>query len=224
MDDPMASQGFGTVRLFPLPNVVLLPGAVLPLHIFEERYKAMTADALVGDRQVAMALLRDGWEKSYYSRPPIEPVVCVGTILSHERLPDGNYNFLLQGHTRAQILGEINGQELYRIAKVKTLVETPAPEIDLELHRQKLTELFETGAYAMTGPAEPVRKLLAGPHPTPVVADLIAFNYFEDAAVKQAILAAPNVRARVERVIAELEELRPVPVQRRRSISPPSLN
>src|SRR5687768_2370471 len=68
------------VPLFPLPNVVLFPRAVLPLHIFEERYKTMAADALAGDRLVAMALLRPGWEKSYYGRPAIEPVVCVGTI------------------------------------------------------------------------------------------------------------------------------------------------
>src|SRR5476651_2067777 len=90
-----------TVPLFPLPNVVLFPRAVLPLHIFEERYKAMTADTLRGDGRIAMALLKPGWEKCYYQRPAIDPVVCVGTILSHEKLPDGTYNFLLQGAIRA---------------------------------------------------------------------------------------------------------------------------
>src|SRR5215217_8938156 len=93
----------GAVPLFPLPNVVLFPAAVLPLHIFEERYKAMTADALRGERRVAMALLRPGWEKSYYGRAAIEPVVCVGRILSHEKLVDGKYNFLLQGTLRARV-------------------------------------------------------------------------------------------------------------------------
>jgi hypothetical protein len=60
---PLESVGKGvlTVPLFPLPNVVLFPRAVLPLHIFEERYKAMTADVLAGDRLIAMALLRPGW-------------------------------------------------------------------------------------------------------------------------------------------------------------------
>src|SRR5438034_6247945 len=86
-----------SVPLFPLPNVVLFPRAVLPLHIFEERYKAMTADALAGNGQIAMAVLLPGWEKSYYARPAIEPVVCVGAIISHEKLADGKYNFLLQG-------------------------------------------------------------------------------------------------------------------------------
>src|SRR5947209_4114241 len=97
MEQASGHLRFEAVPLFPLPNVVLFPRAVLPLHIFEERYRAMMADALAGDRQVAMALLKPGWEKNYYARPAIEPVVCLGRILSHERLPDGCYNFLLQG-------------------------------------------------------------------------------------------------------------------------------
>ena len=62
MDDGPQSNAIdlSAVPLFPLPNVVLFPRAVLPLHIFEERYKAMTADALRGDRQIAMALLQAG--------------------------------------------------------------------------------------------------------------------------------------------------------------------
>src|SRR5215204_4472699 len=85
------------IPLFPLPNVVLFPRAILPLHIFEERYRQMTKDVLAGDGRIAMALLKPGWEKDYYSRPQIEPVVCVGKIVSWEKLPDGKYNFLLQG-------------------------------------------------------------------------------------------------------------------------------
>src|SRR5580700_7348822 len=111
MHDSSANAGpcgiLTAVPLFPLPNVVLFPRAILPLHIFEERYKAMTADALVGDGRIAMALLQPGWEKSYYERPRIEPVVCVGRILSHEQLPDGKYNFLLQGMLRATIVREV---------------------------------------------------------------------------------------------------------------------
>src|SRR5256885_15605887 len=94
------------VPLFPLPNTVLFPHAVLPLHIFEERYKRMTADALAGDRLIAMALLTPGWEKQYYSRPEIAPVVCVGRIISHEKLPAGKYHLLPQGETRARLIQE----------------------------------------------------------------------------------------------------------------------
>src|SRR5580765_2246057 len=117
-------ENLSHVPLFPLPNVVLFPRAVLPLHIFEQRYKQMTADVLGGDRQIAMALLRPGWEKCYYARPTIESAVCTGTILSHEKLPDGTYNFLLQGTSRARIVRELPRQDLpYRVAELEPLEE-----------------------------------------------------------------------------------------------------
>ena len=55
--DPVLQQFSGQAPLFPLPNVVLFPHAVLPLHIFEPRYRQMTADALEGERLIAMSLL-----------------------------------------------------------------------------------------------------------------------------------------------------------------------
>src|SRR5947199_2955847 len=138
------SRSLSAVPLFPLPNVVLFPRAVLPLHIFEERYKQMTHDALRGKRQIAMALLRPGWEKNYYGAPAVEPVVCVGTILSHERLPDGKYNFLLQGTHRARVVSELprDDDRLYRVAEVEVLDELPVMEIDLSNERGRLTNMF----------------------------------------------------------------------------------
>src|SRR3954468_19595907 len=103
MSDSWSDHDLARVPLFSLPSVVLFPRAVLPLHIFEQRYREMTADVLVGDKLIAMALLCPGWQENYYGRPAIEPVVCVGKVLSHEMLPDGKYNFLLQGQVRARI-------------------------------------------------------------------------------------------------------------------------
>src|SRR5262245_51754568 len=131
-DSESEPQDLSAVALFPLPNVVLFPRAILPLHIFEERYKAMTRDALRTDRQIAMALLRPGWEKCYYSRATIDPVVCVGQILQHEKLPDGTYNFLLQGLTRAKVVSERPpGECMYRVAELEPLVETKALGTDI---------------------------------------------------------------------------------------------
>jgi len=132
------------VPLFPLPNVVLFPRAVLPLHIFEERYKTMTADALGDRRLVAMALLKPGWERDYYSRPTIEPVVCIGKILTHEQLPDGKFNFLLQGVMRAKIVHETEAFDLpYRTADLDPLPEAKVMEIDLTDQRHKLIAMFD---------------------------------------------------------------------------------
>src|SRR5262245_29673524 len=87
----------GTVRLFPLPNVVLFPHVVQPLHIFEPRYRQLMADALEDDRLMTMALLRPGWETEYDKRQPIHSMVCIGRIFREERLADGKFNLLLQG-------------------------------------------------------------------------------------------------------------------------------
>src|SRR5437764_10770721 len=128
MSDSWSDHDLARVPLFPLPGVVLFPRAVLPLHIFEQRYRVMTADVLVGDKLIAMALLRPEWEKNYYGRAEIEPVVCVGKILSHEMLADGKYNFLLQGQLRARVTEEIVGEKPYRVARLTPIVEVPAME------------------------------------------------------------------------------------------------
>jgi len=193
------------VPLFPLPNVVLFPKAVLPLHIFEERYKTMTRHALEGDRQIAMALLRPGWEKCYYGRPAIEPVVCVGTILSAEELPDGKFNFLLQGTMRAQVVAEV-GNECYRLARVRPIEEIPAAPEVMRARRQQLIELFASHPAAATVMARQFLKILATPMPTVEIADLAVFTFVEDAAVKQSLLADADVARRVAAAISLLEE------------------
>jgi Lon protease-like protein len=91
-------SGFdGHARLFPLPNLVLIPKVVLPLHIFEPRYRQMTADALAGDRLIAMVLLKEGVEDAYEAAPPIHTIACLGKIVDDQRLPDGRYHIVLRG-------------------------------------------------------------------------------------------------------------------------------
>ena len=196
-----------SVPLFPLPNVVLFPRAVLPLHIFEERYKEMTADALAGNRQVAMALLKPGWEKDYYHRPGIEPVVCVGTILSFEKLADGKYNFLLQGHSRARVVRERGGRS-YRVAELEPIRQTNDLDVDLEAERERLSRVFRS-ALGGTPLGRQFRQLLAGPVRTADVADLLAFNYLDDVALKQSLLEEPDARSRVRRIVEAVEAGQP---------------
>jgi len=158
-----------------------------------------------------MALLRPGWEKDYYHRPEIEPVVCVGTILSHERLPDGKYNFLLQGHTRARVVLELpgTGDPPYRVARLEPITETHGLEIDLQEERQRLAGLFRATALGGTPMGRQFRQLLTGTARTGDVADLVAFNYLDDVSLKQALLEEADVRRRVRRVIEAVEQNQP---------------
>lgn len=197
-----------SVPLFPLPNVVLFPRAVLPLHIFEERYKDMTADALAGPRLVAMALLRPGWETQYYGRAPVHPVVCVGRILTHEKLRDGKYNFLLQGQVRARIVREHCGRP-YRQVELEELPRPPFLEIDVYEYRQRLVELFAQGGLGVLPIAGQVRQMLSGPMNTVDVGDLIAYNLLDDIPLKQSLLAEPDARARLAGLLRALEAMAP---------------
>jgi Lon protease-like protein len=212
------------VPLFPLPNVVLLPRAVLPLHVFEERYKVMTADALRGERLVAMALLKEGWERDYYQAPQIEPVVCVGRILSHEQLPDGRYNFLLQGVTRARVVRELRKRP-YRVAELEPILEHPAMEIDLADHRRHLRSVFADGPLARTAAAGQFAKLLDSDIPMPDVADLLAFNLLDDLHLKQSLLADGDAARRVARTVEAINQLAPLlAAEAERCEDRPSLN
>ena len=101
----------GTVRLFPLPNAVLFPQVMQPLHVFEPRYRQLAVDALAGDRFIAMALLAPGWQTDQSGTPPIHPVACLGRIIAEQRLADGRYNLLLRGMSRIQIAHEIPAQQ-----------------------------------------------------------------------------------------------------------------
>src|SRR5262245_63627768 len=116
-DDQWALTNFkGKVRLFPLPNLVLFPNVVQPLHVFEPRYRQMTADALADDRLMAVALLKPGWEDSYEKKPKIHKVACLSRVIAEQLLPDGRYNLLVRGLHRVRVQKELATDKLYRLA------------------------------------------------------------------------------------------------------------
>ena len=132
-----------TIPIFPLPNVVLFPQVFLPLHIFEPRYREMTADALRGDRIIGIVLLRPGWQQDYEGRPPVYPIGCAGVITHAEQLSDGRYNIVLRGIEKFRIVGEDHSRS-YRTAEIEGVDES-SPEADrasLTAARRKLEALL----------------------------------------------------------------------------------
>lgn len=128
-----------TLPLFPLPNSVLFPNVFLPLHIFEPRYREMVADALAGDRLIAMVLLRAGWEADYEGRPEVYQVGCAGLITFSSQHPDGRYNIVLRGLEKFRIVDEEHGRA-YRVARVESLMEEPT-ESDRAIVRAERSRL-----------------------------------------------------------------------------------
>ena len=86
----MSASALLRVPVFPLAGALLFPRSQLPLHIFEERYRAMTRDAMAGDRLIAMIQPKDNDEP-----PALFEIGCIGRILACEELDDGRFNLVL---------------------------------------------------------------------------------------------------------------------------------
>jgi len=143
------------VPIFPLPNVVFFPKTLLPLHIFEERYRKMTREAIAGDGRIAMVLLREGWEAKYHASPAVYEIACLGDIENYEELEDGKYNIVLAGVSRVRLLREVQHSP-YRLAEAEEISDAPCDDEALDIIRRRnhlaglfsrFTELATDGKY-----------------------------------------------------------------------------
>src|SRR5438309_1261471 len=95
MDVPSASSikdlapALDALPIFPLPQTVLFPGALLPLHVFEPRYRVMVKDCLLTHKAMAVALIGATSERDGNRHPRIEAVAGIGVIVDHVQLADG---------------------------------------------------------------------------------------------------------------------------------------
>lgn len=221
-DDANPLEGFaGVARLFPLPNLVLFPHVMQPLHIFEPRYRQMTADALEGDRLITMSLLRPGWENDYAKNPEIHPVACIGKIVAEQKLADGRYNILLRGLSRVQIQAEKPQVQLYRKADVELLVEAevddPVLEKELRKHLKKQAPHWFGDQKAVL---DQIRKLFRSDLPFGMLVDILAFTLPLDVEMKQAMLEELDVEKRARLLIQQLDCKKSVPASAGRTFPP----
>ncbi|MCS7166170.1 MAG: LON peptidase substrate-binding domain-containing protein [Gemmatales bacterium] len=208
----------GVVRLFPLPNVVLFPHALQPLHIFESRYIEMTEHALADDGLIAMVLLKPGWEAHYWGKPAIYDVACLGRIRWHERLANGRFNLLLQGLCRFRIENEIPADTRYRQAR-----GWPMPDLEIEVDQVLKRELLREISSRLN-PEHPLRETIAAldqlPVPVGVICDILAFALPFELRIKQHLLETLDVEERAHALLRhlrnlQLPELLPMPRQAR---------
>lgn len=203
---PLPAGFDGTARLFPLPNLVLFPHVVQPLHIFEPRYRQMTADALASDRLIAPVLLRPGWEDDYQSRPAIHPVACVGKVIADQRLEDGRYNLLLRGLRRARVIEEVPTAKLYRTARVELIEDVCALPSGMQKElRDELGRLVPHWFPGQEQLLEQFDRLLGSDLALGALADVFAFALPLEVEFKQQLLEEADVRQRVMRLLARLE-------------------
>ena len=202
----------GSVRLFALPNVVMFPHVMQPLQIFEPRYLEMLADALADDRLFAMALLEPGWELDYEGRPPIAPTVCVGRILSHQPLDDGQQNVLLVGLKRARIVSEVDSHRPYREAVAELLEDEYAagPGAKRASLQRKLLDLFQAVMPRVEGNNQPLETVFWGDVPLGMLTDIVTYMMPFELSFKQSLLSDTNVEHRARQLLKQLDQIGPV--------------
>lgn len=122
---PDSVQVPDVIPIFPLPKVVMLPGEVLPLHIFEPRYRELTRDALASHRVMGIVEVEPGHEQELPGSPPVREVGCVGFVAASEELPDGRFLLWLVGLERFRIVEELATTTSYRQVRVQY---EPTPE------------------------------------------------------------------------------------------------
>lgn len=110
------------IAIFPLPNVIFFPKTLLPLHIFEPRYRQMVKDTIATKQLIGMFLLEDGWQENYYGNPSIHSIGCAGEMIHVETLPDGKFDIVLRGLYRVRPI-EVVQEFPYRKARVEVLPE-----------------------------------------------------------------------------------------------------
>jgi len=190
------------IPLFPLPEVVLLPGTLLPLHIFEPRYRAMVADALSGDRTIGMAMIKPGWETGGPT-PEIHPVGGAGRIVEAEELSDGRYNIVLEGEFRYRVVAE-SPPSPYRVAEVEEIASIPFRDASEEMRiSTEAASLFRAIAAAMEAPPLPEEPL--GPER---LASELAVRLRYGASELQALLETDSIPARFEALLSRMRDWR----------------
>lgn len=191
----------GNVRLFPLPNLVLFPGNIQPLHIFESRYVEMFEDVIDSDQMIAMATLLPGFETEYFSRPKLADTVCVGKVVDHQKREDGTYDLILLGLQRAVVKEELPPIRSYRMANVVLLddeKETPAEQGPVA---KQLFDRFKT----LTPEAEKVLDAFeAGELTMSHFVDIMAFSYPFDLKVELVLLEETSAIRRANHMLENL--------------------
>jgi len=196
-----------SLPIFPLPDLTFFPHTLLPLHIFEARYRAMITDCMGRDRQLAVVGLKPGYEAIYDGRPPVYPIAGAGIIVRCERMATGRFNILLKGERRVRIEREMPTDTLYRM-----VVATPLDDVGADRPslpglagdvRERCLQILE----ALGRGSREMRESLEAERSPAELCDQVASGVIPSSAVRQSLLEEVNVERRLERLAAALADL-----------------
>jgi len=185
------------IPVMTLPQLTFFPQALLPLHIFEPRYRQMLRDVLASNRLFAVAAVDPHRLQDPQQFEPPCRIASVGIVRACQKNDNGTANLLLQGLCRVEIL-HIIGEEPYRRIQVRALASTnddPADE-NGQLRSDLLRLLTIRRKQGANTSAEMTEFLRSVDDPETFV-DLAAFGLCEDPQLKQRLLETLDVHRRL---------------------------
>jgi len=200
-------DALSSLPIFPLPNCVLLPGGLLPLHVFEPRYRELTRDCLAGSHLMGIARLRPGYETAYYGKPPVYERFGVGQIICSEELPDGRFALLLRGVARVELARELPAQRNYRVVEATRLVDQACDPMDALDHHNQLIHLCDRLAEVIEQGGAQLRDLARAFDSPGACADAVAAALIMDADERQELLEACDPMVRLQRTLGHVSHL-----------------
>jgi len=184
------------LSIFPLTGAILYPGLQLPLHIFEPRYRALVGDALARDRRIGMIQPLEPVDGS-----PLFQVGCVGKIGEVEASEDGRYNIILTGEARFRLVRELEVSTPFRQIEAELIAEPNMEVLSLgerAAFEQEARRFADMQGYAIDWDS------VAGLDDVALINGVSQIAPF-DAAAKQALLEAPDLRVRCDLLVQLME-------------------
>ena len=189
------------VPVMTLPQLTFFPQALLPLHIFEPRYREMLRDVLATNRLFAVAGINTRFTDQF--EPP-HRIATVGIVRACQENKDGTSNLLLQGLARIEVQSIVREQP-YRIARIRALTSEPGADDDENIRlRIRLSRLIGTKQRMGGSVPRDLTRFLRTIEDPEIFVDLAAFNLCENPRLKQKLLETLDVRKRLELLNAHL--------------------
>ena len=196
---PLTPDILARLPVFPLPNLVFFPGTILPLHLFEPRYRALALHC-TGDGPAAMAVapLRPDLPLTADGQPAYSTLAGAGRVVGHRANADGTHDILLAG-TDVVSLEELGTEHPFREARATIAADTDAEKLRPADEMALRAMVAELAAMARKRNADfdfgiPID---AGPG---IVADVVAHALVADPASRQRLLELRSLPGRVEAV------------------------
>jgi len=181
-----------------LPDCHLFPGCLLPLYIFEERYRKMLVESLGTNRIFCIG------NKCGDSESDISPCSTAGLVRACVRQDDGTSHLLLLGLQRIRFLDWLQ-ERPYRIARIEPIVSIPGDAARLQQMKDEVLALFAEHGEGATQ----LRDTLAENDNLELVADVLSYHFTRCPTLQQKLLSEASVERRFETIIEALKKHRP---------------